>query len=77
MTAKQIELIDGWVGDCETHEDWLAIVGFCLPTLLLDQVVLWKLITNEAKKMSGANEFSAITIQQILRELLLHLEVVL
>lgn len=76
MTTKQKDLIHKWADDCETHEDWLAIVGFCLPTLLEDQATLWGLIANEAKRQVGPGDISILPIQQILRELLLHLEAI-
>lgn len=75
MTIEQRAFVDKMIDVCEDHNQWLAVVRFGLPTLLEDQAVLWKLIVNEAKKMTGTDTFPLATIQAILRELLLHLEV--
>lgn len=33
---------------CKTHEQWLRVIGFGLPTLLKNQPLLWKVIAIEA-----------------------------
>jgi hypothetical protein len=74
MEKKHRDFLDKMMRDCKTHDKWLTIVNFGLPTLLKDRDVLIELIVNEASRISD-DPTRIAGIWQILGELNLHLEV--
>lgn len=70
MTTQQKSFVDGLLRNANSHEDWLTIVQFGLPTLLKDQDVLIEVLMNEAKGISESDPAKlASSLKTILDEL--------
>lgn len=86
METKHREFLDSMISRIKSHDDWLTIVKFGLPTLLEDQDVLIELVINEGRRMvtqdefgggrgQHVNELDSAAVRQILQELKLRLVV--
>jgi hypothetical protein len=73
MTEQQQKFISQIDEQCQSHEDWLALMHYAMNTLLNDQDVLIELVTREAVRQAGrsreAGHLRVKELQAVMREL--------
>ena len=70
------EFVSELANQCKTHEQWVSLVRFGLPTLLKEQSLLMKIIVLESERRSSDTFSLPLRANQILGELGLRLTVV-
>lgn len=71
MTDNQNEFMERLENVCQTHEEWLAGVGFGLPMLFQDKRLLIEVLYRKAKQLAAEkkdateSEYLAILLDQL------------
>jgi hypothetical protein len=66
VTEQQRKFISDIDHQCQSHEDWLALVRYAMDKLIEDQDVLTELIAREAVRQAGrSREAGHLRVQEL------------